>query len=146
MPNGSNRGKEDHLQSHYYKVVNILILIITERYLVCYNCFLMKIPFFNSDQANLYISLQNISIFHVAHIHIYIFYIFFMQIEESFVKISNFWSFHRFTCFEITWTQFDYFIAANLQNQKLGLLKWKIQNLRPKIETKTYSVYLNATY
>ena len=37
-------------------------------------------------------------------------------------------------------------IAANSQNQKFGLLKWKIRNIRPKIGTKTYSVYLNVTY
>ena len=36
--------------------------------------------------------------------------------------------------------------AANSQNQKLGFLKWKIRNIRQKIGTKTYSVYLNATY
>ena len=36
-------------------------------------------------------------------------------------------------------------IAANPQNQKLGLLKWKIQNIRPKIGT-TYSLYLSAPY
>ena len=32
-----------------------------------------------------------------------------------------------------------YGIAANFQNQKLGLLKRKIRNIRPKIGTKIYS-------
>ena len=37
-------------------------------------------------------------------------------------------------------------IAANPHNKKLRLLKRKIRNIRPKIGTKTYSMYLNATH
>ena len=32
--------------------------------------------------------------------------------------------------------ELDKFIAANPQNQKLGLLRWKIRNIRSKIGTK----------
>ena len=44
------------------------------------------------------------------------------------------------------WNFLSNIIPANAQSQKLRLLKWKIRNMRPKIGTKTYSVYLNAIY